>query len=163
MGLTYVLDEELISSKWYDFKISILENDQVHIIVLPDGEAQIDYDFTLDYYDEESRYYVFSNQGENTFKIKFVINSINCEVFVKLGSVELGNTHLNEGATFAQYFALTNITTTLIAKKWLWALKSYLLLQQYQVMQHIKVLQEVVLIQKLLILKMMKAIMLLLN
>lgn len=117
VGLTYVLDEELISSKWYDFKISILENDQVHIIVLPDGEAQIDYDFTLDYYDEESRYYVFANQGENTFKIKFVMNSTNCEVFAKLGSVELGNTHLNEGATFAQYFALTNITTTFDSKE----------------------------------------------
>ena len=126
VGRIYVLDEQLINSKWHDFKLSVLENDIVHVEVMPDKEAKVEYDFSLDYYDADSRYYVFVSQGDNTLKINFSELSTTCAVFAKLGAVELGNKYLNEGASFNQYFALTEIKVTFENKEMIVGKKEFL-------------------------------------
>lgn len=110
---SYAALEVLIKNSFYDFKLNIVDAYQAQLEVTPEKDEKVVYNFTLDHYDEESKYYYFTNENSYTMRIKFSEFTTVIEVFAELDNqITLGNKYTNSGEEFALYVASTSIETT---------------------------------------------------
>lgn len=110
---SYAAIDIYTNSNYYDFKLNLTDLYYATLEVMASGAEKVTYNFTLDHYDDDSRFYYFTNENSLTMKVKFNDSTSNAEVFAELeNKLSLGNKYTNSGEEFALYVASTGITTS---------------------------------------------------
>ncbi len=97
--------EVFTNSDYYEFVLRVLDTDHAQVEV-----ADVTYNFVLDDYDEEDRFYVLKGENDISLRIKYSTYNKVMEVFGSFGGFTLGNTYTNNGEEFTPFVAATSIS-----------------------------------------------------
>ncbi|MGN1261986.1 MAG: Ig-like domain-containing protein, partial [Candidatus Enteromonas sp.] len=104
---TYLAGEVYASGSWYDVKLEVASLTSATLTLTPDSGEPLVIPFSYDHYDDESvAPHVFLS---DTMTLKVRFGADGADVFLRGGTIDLGNTYTNEGEALTRYVASASI------------------------------------------------------
>ena len=104
---TYLAGEVYASGSWYDVKLEVASLTAATLTLTPDSGEPLVIPFSYDHYDDEGVAPCVFVHDAWTLKVRF--GADRADVFLRGGTIELGNTYTNEGEALTRYVASSSI------------------------------------------------------